>query len=468
MLIRRVGGRVAKKNKLTRLQRRLKFVHDTYPPEVFIPVAEAVLYRGHGREGSPYLSPITGAWGLARDLSTLDEREGTPDRNLGPKDAAAHILGQILKGRHWSWDEGVSLPEAIGLEAIIPWVAQQVNVLRKNPPKRPARVNYWTEENRRKMSARVPVRHTKKGRKSEPPVSIDGVPIPLGINVEVISADRGWGADQQALIRLPDGRELTVLSVYLDLGHYTDKEMDTNVAAYKLLGKLSEIRDWAEVVEPDLMTLRATQALARQARWHAQMARETKGLLPGGTAGDDGTKKVLDLEDGWSLVEIVENNALVVEGRVMGHCIGSVPSYWRDRVDGHHKIYSLRDAEGRSRASMTVDNPDDKRPWQITQVKGPGDRPVGVRMDVARKAIRAHENAGLKRADAGYKHAHELLEAAVERGRSRMIAWDEILRMDEVMRRQDWTISSRFDGLGLLMYRDMVRRRIDWRPWGQG
>ncbi len=59
-----------------------------------------------------------------------------------------------------------------------------------------------------------------------------------------------------------------------------------------------------------------------------------------------GTEPLTKAKDDYSWVDVKTKEALTIEGCIMGHCVGRLPSYLEGVVNGTKKIYSLRDKKG--------------------------------------------------------------------------------------------------------------------------
>jgi hypothetical protein len=83
-----------------------------------------------------------------------------------------------------------------------------------------------------------------------------------------------------------------------------------------------------------------------------------------------GTKVIYDAGDGWTLVRLMTPEALDIEGREMGHCVGQ-GAYDYGLANNFIGIYSLRDPMGKSHVTLEINHPMDK----VQQIKGKQNKP---------------------------------------------------------------------------------------------
>jgi len=130
---------------------------------------------------------------------------------------------------------------------------------------------------------------------------------------------------------------------------------------------LGRVADWIEVERPDLSRLTWNQAKRASDRYHKELERIARaaGVLPGSV--------VHTWPDGWTLQNLTERKQLQTEGKAMGHCVGTVQSYWYAVRDGRHAIYSVRDEVGVPHWTLEIEL-EGGRPFKTLQTKGHGDR----------------------------------------------------------------------------------------------
>jgi hypothetical protein len=83
-----------------------------------------------------------------------------------------------------------------------------------------------------------------------------------------------------------------------------------------------------------------------------------------------GTKPVYDAGDGWTLVRLLTPEALDIEGREMGHCVGQ-GAYDYGLSTNFTGIYSLRDPIGKSHVTLEINHSLDT----VQQIKGKQNKP---------------------------------------------------------------------------------------------
>jgi hypothetical protein len=154
---------------------------------------------------------------------------------------------------------------------------------------------------------------------------------------------------------------------------------------------MRELRDYLLTRTPnEIKNMGVADAAAKSAEWHEMLAKAAtspnkfskKQLFAG-------TEPVMKTGDEFSWVDVKTREALTIEGCIMGHCVGKMPSYAEGVLNGTKKIYSLRDQKGIPHVTMELTKPD---PWrffsenppdpktlkfnQIAQVKGKADKPA--------------------------------------------------------------------------------------------
>jgi hypothetical protein len=154
---------------------------------------------------------------------------------------------------------------------------------------------------------------------------------------------------------------------------------------------MGELRDYLLTRTPnEIKNMGVADAAAKSAEWHDMLAKAAtspnkfskKQLFAG-------TEPVMKTGDEFSWVDVKTREALTIEGCIMGHCVGKMPSYAEGVLNGTKKIYSLRDQKGIPHVTMELTKPD---PWrffsenppdpatlkfnQIAQVKGKADKPA--------------------------------------------------------------------------------------------
>lgn len=112
--------------------------------------------------------------------------------------------------------------------------------------------------------------------------------------------------------------------------------------------KLGELKDYLSTRSPsEIKNMGFADALAKSSQWHEMLAKAksnpekfTKKELFAGT------EPLTKAKDDYSWVDVKTKEALTIEGCIMGHCVGRLPSYLEGVVNGTKKIYSLRDKKG--------------------------------------------------------------------------------------------------------------------------
>jgi hypothetical protein len=447
------SGRGAKKPRLTSLQKRFKYIHDTYPPQVFVTLLERVM-----GPAASYSDLEFGAWSLRRDLL----RQGWIPEKGTEADAAQWMLDELLRGRHWSLPSPMPVPETSGLEPILPWAAARLNrLLRKPDPKDLPRRRYPTPPDHPYDWPEVEVRGTDLVGGRWGAVTVTGEFVPTGTAVTVENQET-WSPEarrgQHPYTAHLDGRVIAFKNYVFQPKRLNPDQWARAAGSKRLLAKLHEIAHWQAATHADIGRLTHRQALTRQARWHGGTPR---GLGPGKHA--PGGVKVADV-DGWSLWKLDTSDAIRSEGAAMGHCLGKISDQFQRLHSGRSEFYSLRDDKGRSRISFEL-GVSPSAPTllrRLVQAKGPGNRPPGVKKSVARRVYRSHLPVA------------EALEGFARRSRTQVIDWEEIEKLEQAVTVGPASkilpdMYGHHDGMGLsLMWALRDRGDDDWRLIGQG
>jgi len=128
----------------------------------------------------------------------------------------------------------------------------------------------------------------------------------------------------------------------------------------KLTSSLVDLCDYVseERIDPAHLTL--NQLLHRSRRWHAAQRRDEMA------AASPPSERVYD-RDKYGVFKLTTREALEHEGNFMNHCVGR---YWKDVHDGVKDIYSVRNLDGQSVATIEV------QAGRVVQIKGPSNRNV--------------------------------------------------------------------------------------------
>ena len=131
----------------------------------------------------------------------------------------------------------------------------------------------------------------------------------------------------------------------------------------KLARGLADVCDYVAEEHVDPAHLTFNQLLHRSRRWHAAQRRD----MMAATAPP--SERVYD-RGNYGIFKLTTKEALEHEGNFMQHCVGR---YWKNVHDGVCEIYSVRNLEGKSVATIEVRPPG---AGQVIQIKGPANRPV--------------------------------------------------------------------------------------------
>lgn len=153
--------------------------------------------------------------------------------------------------------------------------------------------------------------------------------------------------------------KLTTIGQLVD--HYAEIE--------KLARSIGDLCDYVseERIDPAHLTL--NQLLHRSRRWHAAQRRDAMA------AEAPPSERVYD-RDKYGVFKLTTREALEHEGNFMNHCVGR---YWKDVHDGVKDIYSVRNLDGQSVATVEVQDPRRRqfdRGGRVVQIKGPSNRAV--------------------------------------------------------------------------------------------
>jgi hypothetical protein len=131
------------------------------------------------------------------------------------------------------------------------------------------------------------------------------------------------------------------------------------------------VKDYLETRTPaEIKNMGVTDVVVKSREWHdllEKAARSPDKFTPKQLFA--GTSPVLKLEkDSW--VDVKTPEALAIEGCLMGHCVGKLPSYAQGVQEGTVKIYSLRDNKGVPHVTMQLLRDSDGQFSEIAQIKG--------------------------------------------------------------------------------------------------
>ncbi len=113
------------------------------------------------------------------------------------------------------------------------------------------------------------------------------------------------------------------------------------------------------------------KALYASKKWHELLEQKSKNVKKDKEFTENskiGTKTVMNFDNGMEVVKLLDKDALLFEGTVMGHCVGK--GNYDDAVyDGSIQIYSLRGKDGEPHATFEV------KDGKLEQCKGKGNKP---------------------------------------------------------------------------------------------
>ena len=117
--------------------------------------------------------------------------------------------------------------------------------------------------------------------------------------------------------------------------------------------------DWMHSADGSkVWTMDLQDAFTAAKDWHDELARlRADGAAPPGVV-------IASWPDGYTLHRLVTQQQLEAEGETMGHCVGG---YWSKVRDDGHVILSLRDAKGKSVATLDI-----KGTWEALAGGGTG------------------------------------------------------------------------------------------------
>ena len=147
----------------------------------------------------------------------------------------------------------------------------------------------------------------------------------------------------------------------------------------------------------NIFSISLDDALNMSERWHQEIEQQpdtgdqyTKIRKENGIINDQNVKLIfneqildmLNLPDKylkWMIVKLARKNDFEVEGRIMGHCVGSPSQRYYERYeDGEIEIYSLRSDDNKPHATVEIKLPD-----TVMQIQGKGDkRPIDPYLDM--------------------------------------------------------------------------------------
>lgn len=147
----------------------------------------------------------------------------------------------------------------------------------------------------------------------------------------------------------------------------------------------------------NIFSISLDDALNMSERWHQEIEQQpdtgdqyTKIRKENGIINDQNVKLIfneqildmLNLPDkylNWMIVKLARKNDFEIEGRIMGHCVGSPSQRYYERYeDGEIEIYSLRSDDNKPHATVEIKLPD-----TVMQIQGKGDkRPIDPYLDM--------------------------------------------------------------------------------------
>lgn len=158
-----------------------------------------------------------------------------------------------------------------------------------------------------------------------------------------------------------------------------------------------QLRDYLSTrTANEIKNMGVADANTKSLEWHDLIAKATTGAKNfSKNQLFAGTEPLLKLKDEYSWVDVKTREALVIEGCIMGHCVGKSPQYLEGVMNGTKKIYSLRDKKGAPHVTMEIIktnqvpmvnwdgsirqivDPNKKDVFNgIAQIKGKADRPA--------------------------------------------------------------------------------------------
>jgi hypothetical protein len=134
---------------------------------------------------------------------------------------------------------------------------------------------------------------------------------------------------------------------------------------------IEELRDYLLTRNPkDIKNMGIADAVTKAKEWHQTLEKAARS--PEKFTKKElfaGTNPLMKLEkDSW--VDVKTPEALAIEGCIMGHCVGRLPSYAKGVQEGTTKIFSLRDSKGVPHVTIQVLADYDGVFNNIAQVKG--------------------------------------------------------------------------------------------------
>lgn len=147
----------------------------------------------------------------------------------------------------------------------------------------------------------------------------------------------------------------------------------------------------------NIFSISLDDALRMSERWHQEIEQQpdtgvqyTKIKKENGIINDQNVKLIfneqildmLNLPDkylNWMIVKLARKNDFEIEGRIMGHCVGSPSQRYYERYeDGEIEIFSLRSDDNKPHATVEIKLPD-----TVMQIQGKGDkRPIDPYLDM--------------------------------------------------------------------------------------
>jgi hypothetical protein len=140
---------------------------------------------------------------------------------------------------------------------------------------------------------------------------------------------------------------------------------------------MSQLRDYLLNRTPaEIKNMGVADVVEKSAEWHAKLAaarRDPKNFSRKQLL--EGTEDVMPLSNNTKIVDIRTSDALALEGNIMKHCVGG-SNYCNGVAKGDIKVYSLRDKNGISHATIELRMGSDQKYNNVFQIKGIKDKPV--------------------------------------------------------------------------------------------
>ncbi len=130
--------------------------------------------------------------------------------------------------------------------------------------------------------------------------------------------------------------------------------------------KMRQILDWAHSVNPNILSINFQQAIELTEKWHLELAKVDPKNILANKLQIDKNRIIYNCKDGKHFFYRLDHSELKEEGKRMGHCVGSNPTYAGRIKRNEIEIISIRDDKNLPHVTIEIE----KRTGISRQVSG--------------------------------------------------------------------------------------------------